>query len=63
MTSLPRIVCITLKLPDALLKSYEYKRGLAWVCKVIVPMYDLHFRDITVRGFWLNKVCTSLVLI
>ena len=25
-------------------------------CKVIVPMYDLHFRDITVRGFWLNKV-------
>ena len=19
-------------------------------------MYDLHFRDITVRGFWLNKV-------
>jgi len=22
---------------------------------VIVPMYDLHFRDITVRGFWLNK--------
>ena len=25
-------------------------------CKVVVPMYDLHFRDITVRGFWLNKV-------
>ena len=25
-------------------------------CKVIVPMYDLHFRDITVCGFWLNKV-------
>ncbi|BDA41741.1 Enoyl-[acyl-carrier-protein] reductase, mitochondrialial [Coccomyxa sp. Obi] len=22
--------------------------------EVIVPMYDLHFRDITVRGFWLN---------